>query len=242
MRKILLFLLAFASLSSAQILTPISFAPTAAAPSKGVVQGCVAPTLAGAQTAISCTFASNITAGHTLVLCMVNIGPRTLAWTGDSNLGSLVTVIANYQFDTVNQVYANCIYLLSAGGGATTITATSLLDYPSMFGLELSGTTSFDVFAQSAANQTGAGPFNSASGTTTSNGDLLTAITYYGGGGGNTFSAGTNVSWSLVASATSNSNGNAAESYVQPTAGSVFGSFGATLSGQPWWTVFFSWK
>lgn len=72
----------------------------------------------------TCVFSGNITAGNQLFAC-INRGATTgITWSGDS--GTFVPTLVNVSWDS-GTFHMDCWYVLSAGGGGTTLTATGTM-------------------------------------------------------------------------------------------------------------------
>lgn len=209
---------------------------------KAIVQGC---TGSNASSSITCSFGSLITAGHQLYFCAgydTNFG-GTVSWSGDSGTfhadpGSS-SAISNKQWTTIGYgYYVSCSYVLSAGGGTSTITASvsgGTTASMSMSGVEMSGLTSFDQSDNgSSLNQISAS-LASNSITPGNNGDMLIGVCmnaqFY-----EALTAGTNVSWVAVPNAglAGDPPYTFFEYYVQPTAVSVNAQCSMSAA-QYWW-------
>lgn len=147
--------------------------PGGNAPTFTHVQSC-GNQVSGEADSITATCSSAIGAGDLLYICLNNYGGLgSPVWSGDS--GRFVKDITDYSWDnTGNTNQFSCVYVLSAGGGSTTITATIGLFWGAITVDEWSVSGGSAVKDVSDSGGSGLGsPFSSNSITTTVNGDLV---------------------------------------------------------------------
>lgn len=194
-----------------KIFTPSGGSPT-------LVQDCSFNSSSSSASSVTCTMGAAITAGNQLYACVSSsgAGPITITWSGDSGTftadpGAGTAITSSVWGSTRN---TTCVYVPSASGGGTTLTATATLSYPQINAVEVHG----GVFDQSDNSVHGSGTTGtSGSITPTANNSLLIGFVAVESGTP-TFTAGTNVAWTLSAHPTVRST---TEYFTQTTAASV---------------------
>jgi hypothetical protein len=186
------------------------------------VQSCANSNLTTGITSLACTFSSSVGAGHFVHLCVNAYGTplSSLSFTGDT--GTFTPYITN---SNAGSLYVSCVYVPSASGGETTITASfGSAGYPGISGDEYSNVGALDVTGTLNAATSSTAATNSI--TPTANGDLVIASVY---------SSFTETATSPFVSGQPGTFyiPNIQSYYVQPTAGSINTSF--SLASSSFW-------
>ena len=200
------------------------------------VQSCYAYYSTGNANSFSCTFGSNIGAGHGLVCSGDSYAfhPSSITWSGDSG----TWVSDNNSGQSWGGSFAYAAHVYPTGGGTATITATyngTQAGYPVIGCIEISGTSGYDK-GDFAANGSSTSMLSNAI-TPAVNGEMIIGF----GAGYVTSPLPTPTGSFSATSPTAGINGMAFEYYLQPTAASIQASF--TQGGNNYWgCIVEAWK
>lgn len=207
-----------------------------------IIQGC---TGSAGGNVTSCAFGSNTTPGNTLYFCVGfdTLGGGGVTWSGDS--GTFTTdpgnssAINDHEWTNAvsNGYYVTCVYVLSAGGGTSSITATigSSTLASTITGVEVHGVTAFDASDSGSIINSFGNLLSSQTATPANSNDMIIGVCL-NASFDETLTVGTNAAWSLVPN--SNLIGDPPytllEWFTQPSAASIAAQ--CSMGGaQYWW-------